>query len=110
MSADGSHAGGLSYVPFDGYNAILHKGERVLTAEENRQYPANTQQGYKSQTGSSGGGISIDTIEVPTTIIATQTLDESTIKQFANKIGEVAVKYINDGMNRKGTGGILCVV
>ena len=33
---DGSHAGGLDYVPFDGYRAILHRGERVLTAEENR--------------------------------------------------------------------------
>lgn len=34
----GSHADGLAYVPFDGYNATLHKGERVLTAEENRNY------------------------------------------------------------------------
>ena len=29
---DGSHAGGLSRVPFDGYMAKLHKGEEVLTA------------------------------------------------------------------------------
>lgn len=33
---DGSHAGGLDYVPFDGYVAELHKGEQVLTAEEAR--------------------------------------------------------------------------
>ena len=33
---DGSHESGLSYVPFDGYLAELHKGERVLTADENR--------------------------------------------------------------------------
>lgn len=33
---NGSHAGGLSSVPFDGYIAELHKGERVLTAQENR--------------------------------------------------------------------------
>ncbi len=33
---DGTHAGGLDYVPFDGYRAILHRGERVMTAEENR--------------------------------------------------------------------------
>jgi hypothetical protein len=35
---NGSHAGGLSYVPFDGYIAQLHKGERVLTASEAQRY------------------------------------------------------------------------
>jgi phage-related minor tail protein len=35
---DGSHANGLDYVPFNGYIAELHKGERVLTAEENQGY------------------------------------------------------------------------
>lgn len=39
---NGSHKDGLSYVPFDGYNAILHKGERVLTADENRSYSNNS--------------------------------------------------------------------
>jgi hypothetical protein len=33
---NGSHAGGLRRVPFDGYIAELHKGERVLTADEAR--------------------------------------------------------------------------
>ena len=31
---DGSHATGLSYVPFDGYRAELHRGESVVTAQE----------------------------------------------------------------------------
>lgn len=35
---DGSHAGGLDYVPFDGYVAELHRGEQVLTAEEAKDY------------------------------------------------------------------------
>lgn len=37
---DGSHAGGLSYVPFDGYIAELHQGEQVLTAAEASAYRA----------------------------------------------------------------------
>lgn len=35
---DGSHASGLSYVPFDGYLARLHRGEAVLTAAEAAAY------------------------------------------------------------------------
>ena len=31
---NGSHAGGLDYVPFDGYVAELHRGEAVLTSGE----------------------------------------------------------------------------
>lgn len=48
---DGSHAGGLAYVPFDGYIAELHKGERVLTASEAKS--------YKDDEKSNGGGVTV---------------------------------------------------
>lgn len=35
------HANGLPFVPSDGYLAVLHKGERVMTASENRHYTYN---------------------------------------------------------------------
>ena len=52
VKIDGSHANGLSNVPFNGYVAELHKGERVLTASENRNYntTTNTQSTNKTVT------------------------------------------------------------
>jgi hypothetical protein len=35
-------ANGIWSVPWDGYPAILHKGERVMPARENQQYTYNT--------------------------------------------------------------------
>lgn len=40
-SVNGKHASGLDYVPFNGYVAELHKGERVLTKQENEEYNKN---------------------------------------------------------------------
>lgn len=62
VSTNGSHAGGLAYVPFDGYIAELHRGERVLTASEARAY----NDGYG--TGGSGGITVVQNIQsVPMT-------------------------------------------
>ena len=36
-----AHAGGLDYVPYHNYPALLHEGERVLTKEENEAYTKN---------------------------------------------------------------------
>jgi hypothetical protein len=47
-----SHYSGLDFVPYDGYGARLHKGERVLTAKENREYS-------RGKSGPSIGNISI---------------------------------------------------
>lgn len=42
VDAGANHADGLTYVPYDGYPARLHEGERVLTASEARGYGKGT--------------------------------------------------------------------
>jgi hypothetical protein len=39
---EGFHANGLPFVPFDNYLALLHRGERVLPASQNRNYTYNS--------------------------------------------------------------------
>lgn len=68
-----SHYHGLSNVPYDGYAARLHKGERVLTAQENKEY-------------SQGGGFSGVTISGNTFNVR----QESDIEKIAYKLA----KYI----------------
>lgn len=52
---NGSFAKGLAYVPWDGFIAELHKGERVLTAEENKQYEQSRYTPQSSPARSPGG-------------------------------------------------------
>lgn len=72
VNVNGSHAGGLEYVPFDGYIAELHKGERVLTASEAR--------GYNNRSNNSGYD------ERPIKIVVQSVLD-------GKVIGETAYNY-----------------
>ena len=48
------NANGLPMVPWDGYPAILHKGERVLTAQQNRNYTANSNTYFEHVTVNNG--------------------------------------------------------
>ena len=38
FNVDGNHANGLPFVPFDGYIAALHRGERIVPANQNKSY------------------------------------------------------------------------
>ncbi len=78
---DGSHKNGLDYVPWDGYTALLHKGERVLTAEENAAYSSN----YSN----------ISPISIRMGDITVNGADKST----AEDIGRVVKNQLNDVMN-----------
>lgn len=46
----GSHANGLDYVPYNGYIAELHQGERVLTKQENERYNRGVGSGKSGDT------------------------------------------------------------
>ena len=54
---NGSHAGGLEYVPFDGYRAILHKGERIMTEAEANLYRQYGMQGPGFDYGTFGAAM-----------------------------------------------------
>lgn len=45
-TSNGSHADGLAYVPYDGYRATLHEGERVLTKNESEAYNSGKGRSY----------------------------------------------------------------
>ena len=72
---DGSHASGLPYVPYDGYRAILHKGETVVNADDTR----DLLQSIKKIAETGGRGETI-------TIVVQPTLD-------GKIIGESVTKY-----------------
>ena len=70
-----SNANGISYVPYDGYYSVLHEGERVLTAEENKEYNSGT-------TGNTSGITIIQNIQtVPQTPVEFAAATEAYFEQ-----------------------------
>lgn len=69
----GGYAGGLDYVPYDNFPALLHKGERVLTAQESKDY----------RNGGSGGGNTVN------------------VTFYAQQVTDADVDMIVDTVNRR---------
>ena len=95
---DGTHRTGLDYVPFDGYIAELHRGERVLTAEENNTYSNVENKSFsdvKTSTSSKNSNKSDRkvilnlTINMPTT---------PKVETDWNRVGEIIAEKLEDFM------------
>lgn len=70
-----SHSGGLSRVPYDGYAANLHRGERVLTKVEADQYEGGRAGGNSVSISFAGANFSVrsdNDVEAIASILATK--------------------------------------
>lgn len=110
----GSHATGLNRVPFDGYRAILHRDEAVLTASEAETYrkhglgnnsipskPTSFGSGSAPRTTNNSSSNTIvmhNNIEITGSELAAMSEDENRFKETADKL----LKYIADNLDEAG--------
>lgn len=79
MDGGNSHAGGLPFVPYDNYPAMLHRGESVMTAADSQGLLAAVQEIAQN---SSGGGTFNITVQ---SVLDGRVIGESVSRYQANK-------------------------
>lgn len=112
MDVNGSHMAGLSTVPFDGYIAELHAGERVLTATQARAYdieqargavksvepiiPQYVYQKPEKEIGRSNSGDALEGIARVVAKVVREMLSGAEVILDDEKVGEFAVKKVEE--------------
>ncbi|MBY9077281.1 phage tail tape measure protein [Paenibacillus sp. HN-1] len=97
---DGSHKNGLSYVPWDGYIAKLHEGERVLTANENKAYTPES-----SPARPASGGTGPVTVSPVINITVEGNADDSTTSNLKTAMHDVVLEIIMSALRSAGLDG-----
>ena len=103
---NGSHASGLDYVPFDGYLAELHRGERVQTADEANDWRSGLMAAKNAVNFTASyplnsipaGSTSNKTINISGITIQTQATDAQGIAADLASYIKQAVISLDDGM------------
>lgn len=85
-TVDGSHYDGLNHVPYDGYIAELHKGERVLTAEENSDYSGGMLERAKGTTNTTANSTSNYNSGITISIAPTYIISGNNSQELKNEI------------------------
>lgn len=76
------HKLGLDYVPKDNYVARLHKGERVLTAEENKEYTEAEEEAKKRGNSGSTNVSIMDSSQIVSAMISSNARIESLLTKI----------------------------
>lgn len=89
---NGSHSNGLDYVPFDGYIAELHKGERVLTADNNERL-------FMNMSNPNSNKSSDEEIKLLRQEMARLQISNAEIARTNKKIADILVNVTMDGQS-----------